>query len=684
MSGLEPLAAFGLACGVFQTISFTREFYKTCDKFFHGEAPGANITDEFNHLLGFFEDITAAKSVAARPLTKNDLDILDVAESCKATAQELKADVSKLSDGAAKGSGWRAMKRGVKYQLKLKSKIVALDEKLKQQESVFRTRQLGIICNQVDAMAIRQTQEFSMLDAGFRRFIAAIADGEAHLAAVIAREAASTKQHVTAEIHNLRTTIFDEAKHEKLLRSIKYDSMNQRRNQIMDPAANTFKWIFDEAEENHQGGQASDEATLGNFVYKQCILARKTASADFIDWLRSSDQDVFWISGKAGSGKSTFMKFLATHPNTCTNLNMSGKQFLILSHFIWSAGQAMERQIKGVICSFLYQLLELVPNTGREVLAEYPNAMSKDNAADWSEKELDTVFRFAVEKSGNKGICIFVDGLDEIDHGLTDGQKRLLEVLEGLRALSPIKICVASRPEPILKNRLSQAPMFELHKVTQWDIWRFATTVFDQRFPHLYKANNTDFLRRVCWMAEGVFLWVALALRSLEMGIEKGDDVTRLYARLDKLPLGLKGLYAEMFSRSGDEQGIYREDAAKYITFALIHGDFAKMAEHGGFSLRAVDLLLAKNQGLVKKFQLGQLKLSSLAETVYNGLESLQRHIEACCGGMLEFRRGDGHLMHSDVTFIHRSAVEFFQDPHEGQQLLKFDPVSRSQRLIEL
>ncbi len=48
--------------------------------------------------------------------------------------------------------------------------------------------------------------------------------------------------------------------------------------------------------------------------------------------------------------------------------------------------------------------------------------------------------------------CLFVDGLDEIDSS-DGGQFSLLELLQDLRDEIPgLKMCVSSRPQPILKE----------------------------------------------------------------------------------------------------------------------------------------------------------------------------------------------------------------------------------------
>lgn len=64
---------------------------------------------------------------------------------------------------------------------------------------------------------------------------------------------------------------------------LRFDSMRARESDIVQAYEETYEWIF-----------SGD---------------RKW---NFLEWLRTGD-GVFWIAGRAGSGKSTLMKFLYYH-----------------------------------------------------------------------------------------------------------------------------------------------------------------------------------------------------------------------------------------------------------------------------------------------------------------------------------------------------------------------------------
>lgn len=74
---------------------------------------------------------------------------------------------------------------------------------------------------------------------------------------------------------------------DEFLKGLYYDGMYDRETSIAPAHAKTFQWIFEKGTERQRHWE------------------------DFGKWLESESQ-VYWITGKAGSGKSTLMKFIST------------------------------------------------------------------------------------------------------------------------------------------------------------------------------------------------------------------------------------------------------------------------------------------------------------------------------------------------------------------------------------
>ena len=83
-------------------------------------------------------------------------------------------------------------------------------------------------------------------------------------------------------------------------------------------------------------------------------LLRSQTRSTFLTWLRNGNQ-VFHISGKAGSGKSTLMKLLLDHPRTREELKRwAGEKQLVFAHFFfWRSGDKLQRSLEGLYRSIL-------------------------------------------------------------------------------------------------------------------------------------------------------------------------------------------------------------------------------------------------------------------------------------------------------------------------------------------
>jgi hypothetical protein len=112
--------------------------------------------------------------------------------------------------------------------------------------------------------------------------------------------------------------------------------MNELRSQISEGHEGTFEWIFSKHSPHDDQMERWD-----------C----------FPCWLESKDAKLYWINGKAGSGKSTLVKFLISDSRTKEHLEAQNGEILILSHFLWKAGLLTQKSIKGILLNLLHQLL---------------------------------------------------------------------------------------------------------------------------------------------------------------------------------------------------------------------------------------------------------------------------------------------------------------------------------------
>jgi len=238
---------------------------------------------------------------------------------------------------------------------------------------------------------------------------------------------------------------------DKFLGSLRYDTMNERKNQITQPHPETFQWLF-----------------------KPQI---KRPWDSFSQWLQTGEK-VYWVNGKAGSGKSTLMKFLIGDPRTLEGLKAWTTTPKIIAHFIWNVGDAMQRSTKGLLLTLCHQLLQNNRYECFGLLQEQPELAGKLSPNDWSLEELEKFLVLALARYSRK-VCIFVDGLDEIDQ--KEGAASLLSLLQRLQKQENLKFCLSSRPEREFQLEFgTSARQLRLQDLNERDIRKYARNFLKQ------------------------------------------------------------------------------------------------------------------------------------------------------------------------------------------------------------
>lgn len=182
------------------------------------------------------------------------------------------------------------------------------------------------------------------------------------------------------------------------------------------------------------------------------------------------------ITGKPGSGKSTFMKFVARHSETQTALKRwsADRDLIIASFYFWSSGDPMQRSKHGLVSSLLYQILCENPGMIPKVIsqARWEDASVERHAyKTWTSDDISMAFQLAVKheiEKHNCSFCFFIDGLDEYE----GPDLELVRQLRTLSSSSRVKLCLSSRPRNVFLQHFpsSGSCNLELHQHTQGDI----------------------------------------------------------------------------------------------------------------------------------------------------------------------------------------------------------------------
>lgn len=284
----------------------------------------------------------------------------------------------------------------------------------------------------------------------------------------------------------------------------------------------------------------------------------------YMPWLKSGD-GIFWVTGKAGSGKSTLMKHIYNDPRTESAMEhwANGRKLLKASHYFWYLGSSKEKSYQGLIMSILYKVLHACPHLIESVCrSRWQDELRglSTSSMMWGDDELrgclDELVTSNLKFEGQDiCFCFYIDGLDEYD-----GDDEVIKTLVRLAQSGHTKICASSRPwnrfEHAFSSSKSDGNYLELHQHTRGDISKF---VVDELKDTLCKLPRVDedwmpLIHEVIDRSEGVFLWVALVIKKeLRPMLEARDHVSFVQKRLKAVPSG-RHPYQESRSTLTDDQ----------------------------------------------------------------------------------------------------------------------------------
>ena len=469
-------------------------------------------------------------------------------------------------------------------------------------------------------------------------------------------EGSGIKDHLTDKFEDERLRMSAEVERARYLASLRFGEMNKRQGELTEPEEDTVKWLFEETE--------------------------TSAGYNLLTWLQSGN-GLFWVSGKPGSGKSTLMNYMVGHQSTIEALEKWRSPVLLLKYYFVEAGTIMQRNLKGCLCSLLHQFLEQQPSTPEHLCHHLRPHYNKKNVHDWSSQLLQKGFLDYLEGNENQAICIFLDGLDEVD---PDEQSLVVDLVNRLEKLPHAKLCISSRPENIFRRSFSHHAMLKVQDLTRPGIAAYTRSniqpILDQ-YPK--DATRMQYIvESLVYGAEGVFLWIVLVAKSLERGRNDGDDWDTMRKRIDHLPRGLYDMYQQMCaSITEDEPALveqYRKEAAELFWSASIAHGF--LQDHQLMSILMANHPMLRDRLLALYSSTQRLDHSREESNIFHHFESWLCSRSA---NLIELdwdvsgrpERG------ARFRFVHRSVKEFLYTA-AGQDIMSFDQRSDEHKWLNL
>ena len=279
--------------------------------------------------------------------------------------------------------------------------------------------------------------------------------------------------------------------------------------------------------------------------------------------LRSSS-----LTGIAGSGKSTLMKYLCSRDKTQRLLKKwaGDSRLTLASVYFWYLGTPDQKSQQGLSRALLFKVMDanrtLIPKLLPRLWQD--TYVSETIPVLPSPTELIQAFERLSSSHQEAGkFCFFIDGLDEYLGKPADA----IRFIQSLVGVQNVKIVVSSRPTPVCVQAFTNNPKMYLQDLTHRDIETYIYDAIGSQsyFKNLCCNNATrsiQFRAELVDKASGVFLWVVLACRSLSEGFANCDRWSDLQERVNELPPELEDLFQHMLENI---EGRYQAEALKYL-----------------------------------------------------------------------------------------------------------------------
>ncbi|KEZ45837.1 hypothetical protein SAPIO_CDS1658 [Scedosporium apiospermum] len=150
--------------------------------------------------------------------------------------------------------------------------------------------------------------------------------------------------------------------------------------------------------------------------------------------------------------------------------------------------------------------------------------------------------------------------LDEFDDsGVNESHGQLVDKLLQWTENSNgnVKLCVSSRVQEPFVGRFDSNQRIALHRLTERDIERFIRDRLEEHRAFRKRKEQGDsegegLVQDILRAAEGVFLWVALVLKSLERGLNALIPIPHLRAQVARTPSDLQALLTQILDSIDD------------------------------------------------------------------------------------------------------------------------------------
>ncbi|KAF4909270.1 hypothetical protein CGCF415_v006132 [Colletotrichum fructicola] len=641
---MDPITAVALAGNILQFVQFIGGLLDNTRSLYSSETGTSPDNDHLEGICGrlIAFDINLSQNSSSRSgqthiPSRLDRPLNECAAACKQDCESLLRILNGLKVVKSRGpKSWNSFQAALREVWKtndiekLKQRIVKHQREMTLLLSAITSEGIKILKENITDISKTLRQLYH--DSSSGPMMTEIQNLKDHLSLYSGRERRETSRRAAIntceEFSELSSQTLMIKRQTYILRSLDYKERSARHSYIPIAHSSTFDWSLQNGHE--------PESKYGVFQR----------------WL-TDDRALFWVSGKPGSGKSTFMKYVADHHQTRGYLETwsSARDLLIVSHYFTIHGSPIQRSLNGLLRSLLFSILiqkpllipKFMPNRCEQLSVEHPSTQ----LGPWTQAELQAILKRigADQDELPARICFFIDGLDEYDGDHID----ICHTLKELSQNPFVKVCVSSRPWNVFEDALGGDKTSKLYmqELSRRDIWRYTSSCLKShaRWNMLLRDNGSEavtlLVEDVVNRSNGVWLWVVLVVRLLQEGLTNDDSMYDLERRLHSFPSDLYDFFWHVLVTVDP---FYNEKMAGTLSLALeadepqpleiyFYHDFEY--EDEGFALRDPSQLLP-----IDPAELGTI------------FDRVARRINGRCKGLLE---RDGNR----IGFLHRTVYDF-------------------------
>ncbi|KAN0141624.1 hypothetical protein V8E53_000086, partial [Lactarius tabidus] len=392
------------------------------------------------------------------------------------------------------------------------------------------------------------------------------------------RDVANDLKGATSDLRDATSDIKDDAKETKVIVQQIASEINSRDwERILDDLQ---RWLTPpDPSTNHNLACSSQHERTAVWVFSDNIYKK---------W--ESSGSLFWIHGKAGSGKSVLCSAVIQHVIALRNAGLAS-----VAYFYFDFRDVDKKNQRNLLSSLLIQL----SSRSRLCLDILSHLFSTHNAGKEQPSEHTLVQclkdMLVTQSSSQLPTYIILDAIDECPNtsGLPTPREQVLELVKALvdLRLPNLRICVTSRPEIDISTTLEPLASGQLSLHDQpgqkRDIDEYVSAIVqsDTKMRRWREDDRKLVIETLSEKADGMFRWVFCQLEVLRHCLAPS-----LREQLNALPTSLDATYERVLDEiQSTKQGRHVHRLLQCLTVAMRPLLVEELAEVLAFELDAAE-----------------------------------------------------------------------------------------------